>query len=201
MIMVVCRTAAFTRICCHVHPVRSICTCTEQVKPRKGQPLRRSQLILRQNCCTHLTGLRHQSCLQGNVQPQQELGGQALVPDMMYNILDIFNPHNAKLTSAAAAGELTAFCAHHCCTFESSRLRNQPLGTSNQAISEMVPTNKTGNATKSRLIVQCDKPVLQMMLSVLVCAILIASCVSNVLSNNSETISAQQTKCQQSKSR
>lgn len=46
---------------------------------------------------------------QGNAQPLQELGGQALVPDMMYSTLDIFNPHNAKLTSAAAAGQPACF--------------------------------------------------------------------------------------------
>lgn len=50
--------------------------------------------------------------LQGNAQPLQELGGQALVPDMMYGTLDIFNPHNAKLTSAAAAGQLSP--RQHC---------------------------------------------------------------------------------------
>ena len=54
---------------------------------------------------------------QGNAQPLQELGGQALVPDMMYSTLDIFNPHNAKLTSAAAAGQPAASLRQHkyCC--------------------------------------------------------------------------------------
>ena len=33
-----------------------------------------------------------------------QLGGPALVPDMMYHILDIFNPSNARLLVATAAG-------------------------------------------------------------------------------------------------
>lgn len=33
-----------------------------------------------------------------------QLGGPALVPDMMYRILDIFNPSNARLLAATAAG-------------------------------------------------------------------------------------------------
>jgi len=32
------------------------------------------------------------------------LAGPAVVPDMMYGTLDIFNPHNAKLLAATAAG-------------------------------------------------------------------------------------------------
>lgn len=34
-----------------------------------------------------------------------ELAGPAVVPDMMYGTLDIFNPHNAKLLAASAAGQ------------------------------------------------------------------------------------------------
>lgn len=34
-----------------------------------------------------------------------ELAGPAVVPDMMYATLDIFNPHNAKLLAATAAGQ------------------------------------------------------------------------------------------------
>ena len=83
------------------HKHGDVCTCT-------------CYLLQIPDCHTHITGLKGQPCLQGNMQPQQELGGQALVPDMMYNILDIFNPHNAKLTSAAAAGGHTNSC--RCCT-------------------------------------------------------------------------------------
>ena len=39
------------------------------------------------------------------LQSQLELGGQAVVPDMMYRTLDIFNPLNAKLIRATAAGQ------------------------------------------------------------------------------------------------
>lgn len=38
------------------------------------------------------------------VQLQLELAGQPVMPDMMYKTLDIFNPHNAKLIAATAAG-------------------------------------------------------------------------------------------------
>ena len=62
--------------------------------------------------------------MQGNVQPLQELGGQSLVPDMMYGTLDIFNPHNAKLTSAAAAGGLTMHFDVHCCSRSMHHERN-----------------------------------------------------------------------------
>jgi len=38
------------------------------------------------------------------MQSHLELAGPAVVPDMMYGTLDIFNPHNAKLLAATAAG-------------------------------------------------------------------------------------------------
>lgn len=38
------------------------------------------------------------------MQSHLELAGPAVVPDMMYATLDIFNPHNAKLLAATAAG-------------------------------------------------------------------------------------------------
>lgn len=43
------------------------------------------------------------------VQSHLELAGQAVVPDMMYKTLDIFNPHNAKLLAATAAGMLSLY--------------------------------------------------------------------------------------------
>lgn len=51
------------------------------------------------------------------LQSHLELAGQAVVPDMMYKTLDIFNPHNAKLLAATAAGMLplylSCFRPHH----------------------------------------------------------------------------------------
>ena len=38
------------------------------------------------------------------MQSHLQLAGPAVVPDMMYGTLDIFNPHNAKLLAASAAG-------------------------------------------------------------------------------------------------
>lgn len=40
-----------------------------------------------------------------SVKLQLELAGQPVMPDMMYKTLDIFNPHNAKLIAATAAGQ------------------------------------------------------------------------------------------------
>lgn len=43
------------------------------------------------------------------------MGGPALVPDMMYRILDIFNPANARLLAAAAAGATHCVSPHAPC--------------------------------------------------------------------------------------
>lgn len=50
------------------------------------------------NC--HVAG----SAVPGVQSSGLQLGGPALVPDMMYRILDIFNPSNARLLAATAAG-------------------------------------------------------------------------------------------------
>lgn len=50
-----------------------------------------------------------------------QLGGPALVPDMMYRILDIFNPSNARLLAATAAGGLP-FCLSRICQHAATRL-------------------------------------------------------------------------------
>ena len=53
------------------------------------------------------------SCVCRGVQSTGlQLGGPALVPDMMYRILDIFNPSNARLLAASAAGATPCVLPH-----------------------------------------------------------------------------------------
>jgi len=51
------------------------------------------------------------------MQSHLELAGPAVVPDMMYGTLDIFNPHNAKLLAATAAGMPCLLLNHVSCSF------------------------------------------------------------------------------------